>query len=148
MNILLALILALTLVQVVLLLAFAVISKRVFSQIVAFITPEADGKPSSLALTVQAGGEMIARSIVAQAKSTFMGKQSGDVRGEQAVLADIATDKINMVNPALGAILNSFPSLGKTLRRNPALIDFALSKLTGSQGVSVGDNGGKPKFKF
>jgi len=136
MNIILIAILTVNLALFVLFAVVFIKIARVYRELQGFIKPGKDNEgkdtPSPLAMVVSTTADMIARSLVAQIKSTFMGKQSGEVRGEQAVVGDIAFDAIGQVNPVVGAVLNSFPSLKKTLKRNPALLDFALSKLAGS----------------
>jgi len=131
------------LVLAVILYAFFKIS-RTYNQIVDFfsswLTPAEEGKQSPAGELLTAVSENLARSIVLQAKTTFMGKQSGDVRGETAVMADIAEDALAAKNPLLSGLLNSFPTLKKSLRRNPQLLNYALSKLTGSTGAPAGGN--------
>lgn len=153
MNILLALILVLFLVNIALIVfAFKKIAS-VYSQFRDFITPTKEGELSPAAQVGSALADMLARSLVAQIKSTFMGKQSGAVRAENAVAGDIAEDMVNQQLPLAGAVLDSFPTLKKTLRRNPALLDFALSKLSGMGGngavlAGKGNNSQSPKFKL
>lgn len=120
--------------------------------VVDFITPQSEGQPSKLALVGERFGDMVARSLTAQIKSTFMGKQSGDVRALKAVEGDIAVDMAN--NSSLGGILQAFPTLSKSLRRNPQLFDLAMGVLS-SKFKGVGGNGGNskvtsssPKFNF
>lgn len=123
---------------------------RIYFKIASFLTPEAEDKPSQFALVADAIAQSFARSAVAQAKTTFMGIQSGTNRGEQNVMADIAQDTMASKAPLIAGILTQFPSLQKTLRKNPALIDFALSKLSGAGARSGGtpSNGDKPKFNL
>lgn len=102
-----------------------------------FVTPVDEKTPSALAKTTDIMACMIARAIVAQAKTTLMGMQSGQVRAETA----IAENVLEGSNPAIGALLSSFPALKKTLRRNPALLDMALSRLMPKISTTV-DNGG------
>jgi len=95
----------------------------------AFCTPTAAGESSPLADVVSVGSDMVARSIVAQAKGTFMGLKSGEVRAERAVEGAIAEDVARSAHPLAGTLLDAMPELRKTLRKNPQLLDFALSKL-------------------
>jgi len=124
----------------------------VFRQFVGFITPEGEGKPSPLANFIQAGADIVSRTLVMQAKATFMGKQSGDSRAMKAIEGDVAQDMISGASPMLGGLLQSFPSLSKTLRRNPGLADMALqflaSKMGGNKGVSVPGNGTSESPRF
>ncbi len=139
MNILLALILLCNLAVLAVFILFLVRVRGVYRDIVAYITPQGEGEPSPLARTVEAAGDMLARSLVAQAKGAFMGKQSAAVRGETAIAGDIAEDLLAQRSPVISAILQSFPTLKKTIRRNPQLLDIALSKLAGGLG-----SGGSP----
>ena len=103
------------------------------------ITTQTDEKtPSLFTQWIMTIADNFSRSLIAQAKATFMGKQSGEARAEKGIDADLAEDSLNLINPGLGAILNSFPALRKTLRRNPALIDLALSKLSGKISAGAG----------
>lgn len=118
-----------------------------------FITPQEEGKPSPLALAVDAGAIFLARALLAQAKGFLMGLQSGQARGEKAVQADLVEGLAGQ-NP-ITALLMSFPALRKTIRRNPALMDVALNTLVNKAGVSglvVGQgnnhNGEQPKFNL
>jgi len=58
-----------------------------------------------------------------------MGQRSGEVRAERAVEGAIAEDVARNAHPMVGPILDHMPELKKTLRKNPGLLDFALSKL-------------------
>lgn len=147
MNILLTCILLTNVILlVVILLAFVKI-RQTWRDIIAFITPVKENEPSRLAQTISTISDMIARALVAQLKTTFMGKESGQVRGEQAVELDIVAAS----NPLLGIALNTIPGLKKTLRRNPALIDFAMRKLGQTvinQPVVTPNNGHDSQVKF
>lgn len=143
MNILLALILT-SLVALICLVVYGY--KRVtgvYNDIRAFITPESEGKLSPLAQTTQAVSEVLARTMVAQFKTTFMGLQSAQVRGQKAIEGDIVEDMATQSNPLLGALMSQFPTLRKTLRRNPGLVDQALAFMaskTGSTSQSSGNH--------
>lgn len=146
MNTLLALILVANVAILALIALFLVKLRAVYRGVVEFITPEAEGKPSPLANTAGVVADMVGRSMIAQAKAVFMGRQSGDNRGEATVTADILEDVVAQRSPAIAALLGSFPTLKKTLRRNPALLDLALSKLAGGLGSGPGhqDNQAQP----
>lgn len=130
---------------------FVLVTIKIFNIARGFVMPESEGKPSPLAMMVSSAGDILARSIVALFKTTFMGKESGAARAEKAVEGDIAEGIISQANPGIASILGSFPSLKKTLRRNPALIDFALSKLTkigNPGGPQLGGGNGSSQVKF
>lgn len=125
--------------------------RAVYTQFRLFVTPIEEGKPSPLAQTTQVLADMLGRSLVAHIKGTFLGKQSGDARAQTAVSADIAQD--SMAGSPIGAILESFPSLKKSIRRNPQLLDIALQFLSkNKQAQSLpggnGSSGSQIKFKL
>lgn len=118
---------------------------RIFKDFKAFITPVDDKTPSPLANFTQVIADMAGRSIVATIKSTFMGKQSGESRASTAIQGNLAIDSL-AGNP-IGAILTSFPSLAKSLKRNPQLLDLALQymgkhNLPGGSGAGGAGNNG------
>ena len=121
-----------------------------------FVTPETPGQPSQLAKAIDAASVMAGRAVVAQAKSSLMGLQSGETRGKAAVEGDVAEGQLSMAAPALGGLLNSFPILKKSLRQNPGLLDYALPFLTEKFGNRAGpapsngngSSGSSPKFNL
>jgi len=104
-----------------------------------FVRPKGPEEASPLANCVDVGADMVARAVMARAKTTFMGQQSGQVRQEKAVDGAIAEDLARAAHPLAGTLLDAMPELRKTLRRNPGLLDFALSKL-GAMGEKHGGN--------
>jgi hypothetical protein len=133
MNILLA---AILLTNLLFLLIFCVIffkMRSLYRDFVEFITPPDEGTMSPAAMVASAMADMLSKSIMMQAKTFFMGKESGIVRGETGIETDILMAK----NPMLGMLLQSFPKLGKKLAKNPALIEFAMSKLGGNKPASA-----------
>jgi len=98
-----------------------------------FITPKGPEQASPLADVVDVGADMFGRSITARLKATFMGQMSGQVRQEKAVEGAIAEDVARAAHPLAGTLLDAMPELRKTLRKNPGLLDFALSKLGNMQ---------------
>lgn len=95
----------------------------------AFMRPAEEGKESEFARLISVIADSIARSIVALAKTTFMGKASGDARLGKSIDADIAEGMLAQTNPMLSGVLQMFPGLRKTLRRNPGALDMIASKL-------------------
>lgn len=115
----------------------------------AFITPADEKTPSPLAKTTEIFSDMVARSIMAQAKTFMMGLQSGQKRAETALQGDIVDDMANQSGNPLGAVLSSFPAVKKTLRRNPQLMDMALSYLSKRAGNNpAGNNHNAEQVKF
>lgn len=99
----------------------------------AFITPTGPEEASPLASVVDVGADMVARACVARIKTSLMGSQSGQVRQEKAVEGAIAEDMVRAAHPLAGTLLDAMPELRKTLKKNPQLLDFALSKLSNMQ---------------
>jgi len=83
---------------------------------------------------VERAADTAAVAMMAHLKTTVGGIQSGQVRGEKAVEAALAMDGLNLANPLLGGILSSMPALQKLIKKNPALLDFAVGKLAGRLG--------------
>jgi mannose/fructose/N-acetylgalactosamine-specific phosphotransferase system component IID len=147
MSIILAAILFVVVLQFFLIAYIFFRISRVYNQIRSFVTPEAEGKPSPLANTSQIVADMVGRSIVATIKSTFMSKQSGEARALTAIQGDLAEGALG-ASP-LGALLGSFPALKKTLRRNPALVDMALSAFQkGNNGQNNGSSSDSSQTQF
>jgi len=121
--------------QIILILAIVTNFRRKIGQLEltvrSFVTPKGPDEASPLANVVDVGSDMVARAIMARAKTTFMGQLSGQVRQEKAVEGAIAEDVARNAHPLAGTLLDAMPELRKTLRKNPQLLDFALSKLGG-----------------
>lgn len=98
-----------------------------------FVTPKGPDEASPLANVVDVGADMVARAVTARIKTSLMGGQSGQVRQEKAVEGAIAEDMVRGAHPLASTLLDAMPELRKTLRKNPALLDFALSKLGAMQ---------------
>jgi len=108
------------------------------STIREFVTPKGPESASPLANVVDVGADMVARAVTARIKTSLMGGQSGQVRQEKAVDGAIAEDMARAAHPLAGTLLDAMPELRKTLRKNPALLDFALSRLGVLQDKSAG----------
>jgi len=98
-----------------------------------FVTPKGPEEASPLASVVDVGADMVARAVTARIKTSLMGQQSGQIRQEKAVDGAIAEDMVRAAHPLAGTLLDQMPELRKTLRKNPGLLDFALSKLANMQ---------------
>jgi hypothetical protein len=104
--------------------------KRISDQFKMFITPPREGEASPLGKFVDASAIMIGRAITAQLKATFMSGEASAARQGKAIAGDIAEDLASQ-NPILGTIMSMFPRVSKSIRRNPKLVDLALSQLGG-----------------
>lgn len=153
-NILLGSLLLLLLVVSI---SFAVLISRTKRVIASFFIPDKEGEASPFAKGVDVVSGMIARALVAQLKTVYMGERSGAVRSEKAIQGDLALDLAGQ-NPALSTLLGAFPNLSKTLRRNPGLLDLAMgimsrrsqSQASPGSAATPGSNGSgvKPQFKI
>lgn len=95
--------------------------RRAKQQIIEWFTAPDDKTLSPFAQLTDVVSQVMARSIVAQFKTTFMGIQSGLARGSKAVEGALAQDMLAQESPLAGSLLASFPALSKALRKNPAL---------------------------
>src|SRR3990172_2756286 len=75
--------------------------------LVTFVTPVAEGQPSPFAAAVDATSTIVARSVVAQAKTTLMGMSSGVARAEKGLQGDVAVDVL--YQSSWGGLLLLFP---------------------------------------
>lgn len=110
----------------------------------AYFEPQNPDEPSQFAGFVQIASDTLARSITTQLKASFMGIQSKANQAERAIVGDIALDSVAMANPIVGAILSSFPSLQKRLRKNPELfplVEQFAGKLGGQPKPPANGNG-------
>ncbi len=156
-NILLASILLLNLVVLLVFLVALRRVQRVYHDFVTFITPTGEDAASPLAKFIEASAGAVGRGVAASLKATFMGQASGKARAENAIQGELAMGEVQAVNPAIAQVLAS-GALGKTLKRNPGLIDLALpfiAKLGNkSNGGILADfsaapsNGSAPRPKF
>jgi len=110
------------------------------STIREFVTPKGPEEASPLANVVDVGADMVARAVTARIKTSLMGSQSGQVRQEKAIEGAIAEDVVRAAHPLAGTLLDAMPELRKTLKKNPALLDFALSKLGAMSQAPAGQN--------
>lgn len=98
--------------------------------VLEFITPAEPGTPSPLARTIEGASDILARAITARMSTAIMTGSSALSRAAKAVEGDVIEDTVRNASPALDALLTQFPTLKKTLRRNPALVDIGLQAMT------------------
>lgn len=136
-SILLALIALLLTGELVIFAIFYLILRSIFKKIICFITPETENQESPISLLY---GILIKR-LATEFRLTLIGQKGGENKGEsyaeRAAIEDVASE----VNPTLGAILTAFPSIGKALRKNPMLLNYALSKIKNSTPVPDNHDG-------
>jgi len=151
MNILLA---AILLTNVVFLAIFCVVllrARRFYGdfneKLKSYFLPgkDTDGKdtPSQFAELVSVISDTVARSIMAQAKATLMGKLSGEARADAAAETEIAEAALAQSNPLLAGIASLLPKKFKTnLLRNPGLIDAVTRKFGQNSVVNTAPSNG------
>lgn len=120
---------------------FAYKLRRFEQAFASFVTAPDEKTPSLFASTVDNISRTVGHGVAIELKTTFMGIQSGAKRAEQAVMNDIVQDTVQEASPLAGAVLESFPSLKKTIAKNPALLDVLLSRVMGGM-ASKTNNGG------
>ena len=104
------------------------------NQVQNFILPVDENTPSPLTQIVDRAGHEAGHAAAIEAKTTLMGKASGEARLEQAIAADVTQDSLAGNNPMIGELLNMFPTLKKRAIKNPGVLDYLLNRL-GSAGV-------------
>lgn len=110
-------------VQVSLLFYAGLKVKRFISTIKAFSVPDKETGLSPAGMITTKITDQFATSLMDKAKVTFMGIQSGQIRGQRAAAADVAEGTLSAKFPWLGVLLQSFPALRKTIRRAPGLVE-------------------------
>lgn len=142
MNILLTLILFANLAILAAILTVFIKVRRVYADFRAFVSPciDEEGKPvpSPLAIIVNSLADQAVRNGVGYLKASFMGKKSGEVRADEALQTDLQLDLASAANPLIGQVLNGIPALRRLAKKNPGLIDLALSRM------NLGGNGHSP----
>lgn len=94
----------------------------------SFFQPDKEGEATPFAQLVASSGDILASSLVARLKASFMGDKSGAVRGEAAVEGELALDMASAGNPIVGALIQQFPGLRKLAKKNPQLVDAVVNK--------------------
>lgn len=121
---------------------------RILTTVATWTTQPDEKTPSPLGNFIDTIAQMFARALVALVKTTQMGELSGMVRAEKAVNSAIAEDLAGQ-QPVLSAVLQQFPALKKTLRRNPQLMDMAIQSLAKiAPGSGSGNNSKGPQFRL
>lgn len=130
-NLLLAALVLVSIVNLALSIAFVYVITRIIRTAKDFISSP-DGKaPAPASIVVDALVARASEAIMIQFKTTFMGLISGRARGESAAAAEVAEAAIASQSPLAATVMSAFPKLRKSFLKNPALLEFALSKLDG-----------------
>jgi hypothetical protein len=105
-------------------------------EFIGFIMPVAENELSP------AGAVWVnmAKALVQEFKVTMMGLMSVQAKAEKRVENELVQKTIEERSPFAGAAISAFPALRKLFLKNPALVDYAISKLAkvGSP-VAAGD---------
>ena len=155
MNILLTLLLFTNLSILACILIVLFKARRIYSEFQELITPgqDQDGKPtpSPLAIVITSLADQAVRNAVGYLKASFMGKKSVESRADDALQTDIQLDLAGAANPLIGQVLNGIPALRRLAKKNPGLIDLALSRMNlggGSAPTAPANNNGNSQAKF
>lgn len=119
--------------------------RRAWREVVLFVSPVAENEESPLGVALDALAHRVGQAVAVEVKTTLMGKESGLKRAENAVAAGITQDILAEKQPVLAGILSGFPTLKKTLLKNPGLVGAALNLLSGNGqagGKALGPNTG------
>ena len=118
-------------------------------RVTEMVTSPGQDLPSPLAQTINLMAARAGQSIAMEVKTTLMGKSSGVARQEQALQGALFEDIANQQMPIAGALMQSFPKLGKLVSKNPQLLDIAMGLMASREGRSGNGNGhDSPKFKL
>lgn len=121
------------------------------AEIVEFVTSPDEKTPSKFAILVDTMSARAGYAIAMQIKTSLMGKTSGVSKAENAVEQAIVEDNVASHNPLAGALLSSFPRLGRLIKRHPEYIDLAmpfLNNVAQSRGNGGAVSASQPKFKL
>jgi len=103
---------------------FTLVLRRFINDFRDFVSPagETDESPASILYGV------LIKRLATELKVTIMGAKGGEAKGqayaEQAIMQEVVTEQ----NPLLGSAM-SIPAVSKLFRKQPALLEFVLSKL-------------------
>lgn len=106
-----------------------------YKTITEFLSSPDDKTPSPLASVIDQVSQVVARAIIVQAKTTFMGMSSVQAKAEKKQ----AVEQVEAQYPMLGLLKNLSPGIQKSLVKNPALLNLAgqlLSKANPGQSQS------------
>jgi hypothetical protein len=110
----------------------------------AFFNAKDAATPSEFTGVIEQAAAILSHKIVTTAKATFMNSQSIESRQEAGIEGDIMTDLLTQQSPIAGAILESFPSLAKRLKKNPALMGMAQAAIAKFSQKGAPGNGATP----
>lgn len=103
--------------------------RRKAKELERFVSPKTDGETSPAADVFDVCAKRLIKLAMIELKTSAMGNSSVDSRKEMAIVSAVNEDKVNLSNPALGAVLDMLPALKKKVLKNPSLVDMALSYL-------------------
>lgn len=122
--------------------AAALIIRKAVRTFQEFVTPAGEGKPSPLALFIDGASHQLAANLLMEAKASFMGTKSGEVRADKAAAND-ALEAMAAQNPMMAMAMNLIPGA----KKNPMMAMAAaqmFAKFTG--GSNNGENHKAPGY--
>lgn len=118
-----------------------------------FTAPGVDAQgnetPSQLALMLDTAADRFGKQLAASVRGSLMGQISGDKRGEQAMVRDLAGAFMEKQNPLVaGALDQFFPDWKKFIAKHPQALPQILSMIQGGKGgLPSGLNTSESDFK-
>jgi len=97
-------------------------TSQISKEIRCFLSPAAKDEPSPAALLIDNISSRVGSVVAAELRASLMGKLSGDSRLAKGIEADIAQDIMTQQSPLLAGLAGVFPTLGKRLSKNPAIV--------------------------
>jgi hypothetical protein len=139
----LLLLIAVNIIQLLLLSFAAFVAFRTFAaikqQLFDFFSP-IDGGLSPFGKLIGTLSADFAAAIVKHIKMSLLGQASVDSKLSKAIEGDIVTDIATQNNPAIGMILEQFPSLRRRLQKHPEYLPM----IQGAISSFIGKGNGKP----
>lgn len=87
-------------------------------------------QPSEFSNFIDIVGDRFSSKMAQNLKTVFMGVQSVDSKNLKKLDGALVTDLMAQSSPLLGTIAESFPAVGKMIRKNPNLIPLLQGLLT------------------
>lgn len=135
-NVLLTVILAVSFLQFTVIALFFLKFFGIIREIVAFITPAGDNLPSPAAELWKS----MSKTLMLEFKTSFMGMLSVQSKIEKRAQDEAVQEAVTKTNPLAGAALAAFPKLQKLILKNPAILEFAMSKVASAAAKSAPGN--------
>lgn len=142
MNVILTTFAALTLVSFWLFVGFCLYKLAKISRTIRdFTVPPDDKTPSALGQFIANLSDTIGQRLAVHVQTSVAGVMSTLSRRQAGVEKAVLDDVTQEANPLLASVLNMFPSLKKSVKKNPAMLGQLVGMLPGLQGKPADNNG-------